>query len=246
VRAEIRSPWDVPSRGAAEIDYKIDADRMLKIVPEDRGFTAKIREIPSKTEIAAVVGRVDDSLFNAVEDAGESAELAMRMAQIFGYDLDFYTDPRKGDTFRIVLEKKKYANGQTAGYGKILARNTKMPGKSIKRCSFTIRRPARILFGRRQVAAESVSSIAAEIRCAGDVAFQQGAFPSDSQNLPATYGDGLWRASGDAGADDWERPGGIRGAEGRGRQSGASGAFEWLRNDVSAFVADVRAPGRAH
>jgi murein DD-endopeptidase MepM/ murein hydrolase activator NlpD len=104
-----------------EIDYKIDPDRMLKIVPEDRGFTAQIRGIPSKTEIAAVVGHVDDSLFNAVEDAGESAELAMRLAQIFGYDLDFYTDPRKGDAFRIILEKKKYANGKTAAYGRILA-----------------------------------------------------------------------------------------------------------------------------
>ncbi len=119
-----------------EIDYKIDADRMLKIVPEDRGFTAQIREIPSKMEIAAVVGRVDDSLFNAVEDTGESAELAMRIAQIFGYDLDFYTDPRKGDTFRIVLEKKKYANGQTAGYGKILAAEYENAGKKYQALLF--------------------------------------------------------------------------------------------------------------
>ena len=119
-----------------EIDYKIDADRMLKIVPEDRGFTAEIREIPSRMEIAAVVGRVDDSLFNAVEDTGESAELAMRIAQIFGYDLDFYTDPRKGDTFRIVLEKKKYANGQTAGYGKILAAEYENAGKKYQALLF--------------------------------------------------------------------------------------------------------------
>jgi murein DD-endopeptidase MepM/ murein hydrolase activator NlpD len=119
-----------------EIDYKIDADRMLKIVPKERGFTAQIREIPSRMEIAAVVGRVDDSLFNAVEDAGESAELAMHMAQIFGYDLDFYTDPRKGDTFRIVLEKKKYANGQTAGYGKILAAEYENAGKKYQALLF--------------------------------------------------------------------------------------------------------------
>jgi murein DD-endopeptidase MepM/ murein hydrolase activator NlpD len=104
-----------------EIDYKIDPDRMLKIVPQNNGFSAQVREIPSKLEIAAVTGQVSDSLFNAVEEAGESAELAMRLSQIFGYDLDFYTDPRKGDTFRIVLEKKKYSSGQTAGYGKILA-----------------------------------------------------------------------------------------------------------------------------
>jgi murein DD-endopeptidase MepM/ murein hydrolase activator NlpD len=119
-----------------EINYKIDADRMLKIVPEERGFTAQIREIPSRVEIAAVVGRVDDSLFNAVEDAGESAELAMHMAQIFGYDLDFYTDPRSGDTFRIVLEKKKYANGQIAGYGKILAAEYENAGKKYQALLF--------------------------------------------------------------------------------------------------------------
>jgi murein DD-endopeptidase MepM/ murein hydrolase activator NlpD len=104
-----------------EIDYKIDTDRMLKIVPLDNGFSAQVKEIPTKMEVAVVSGRVEDSLFNAVESAGESAELAMRLAQIFGYDLDFYTDPRKGDIFRIVLEKKKFANGQTAGYGKIFA-----------------------------------------------------------------------------------------------------------------------------
>jgi murein DD-endopeptidase MepM/ murein hydrolase activator NlpD len=119
-----------------EIDYKIDTDRMLKIVPEERGFTARISEIPSKTEIVAVTGRVDDSLFNAVEDAGESAELALRLAQIFGYDLDFYTDPRQGDTFRMVLEKKKYLNGQTAGYGKIFAAEYENAGKKYQALLF--------------------------------------------------------------------------------------------------------------
>lgn len=119
-----------------EIDYKIDSDRMLKIVPEDKGFSAQVKEIPSKTEVAVVTGRVDDSLFNAVEDTGESAELAMRLAQIFGYDLDFYTDPRKGDTFRIVLQKRKYANGQLAGYGKILAAEYENAGKKYQALLF--------------------------------------------------------------------------------------------------------------
>ena len=119
-----------------EIDYKIDTDRMLRIVPEERGFSAQIREIPSKTEITAVTGHLEDSLFNAVEDAGETAELAMRLAQIFGYDLDFYTDPRRGDTFRIVLEKKKYSNGQTAGYGKILAAEYQNAGKKYQALLF--------------------------------------------------------------------------------------------------------------
>jgi murein DD-endopeptidase MepM/ murein hydrolase activator NlpD len=104
-----------------EINYKIDADRMLRIVPSSPGFSAEVKNIATHMEVESVGGKLDDSLFNAVEDAGESAEIAMRLAQIFGYDLDFYTDPRKGDTFRIVLEKKKYINGGAAGYGRILA-----------------------------------------------------------------------------------------------------------------------------
>jgi murein DD-endopeptidase MepM/ murein hydrolase activator NlpD len=104
-----------------QIDYKIDAERMLHIVPQPQGFSAEVQAIPTRTEIAVVSGRLEDSLFNAVEEAGESPEIAMRLAQIFGYDLDFYTDPRRGDTFRMVLEKKKYDHGETAGYGKILA-----------------------------------------------------------------------------------------------------------------------------
>jgi len=103
------------------IDYKIDAERMLHLVPQAQGFSAEVQEIPTRTEVDVVSGRLDDSLFNAVEDAGESPEIAMRLAQIFGYDLDFYADPRRGDTFRVILEKKKYEHGETAAYGRILA-----------------------------------------------------------------------------------------------------------------------------
>ena len=119
-----------------EIDYQIDADRMLRIVPAEGGFSAEVRDIPSKVETAAVTGRIEDSLFNAVEQQGETPELALRLAQIFGYDLDFSTDPRQGDTFRIILEKRRYANGQKAGYGRILAAEYASGGKKYQALLF--------------------------------------------------------------------------------------------------------------
>jgi murein DD-endopeptidase MepM/ murein hydrolase activator NlpD len=120
-----------------EIGYRIDPERMLKIAPTvDGGFSAEVKAIPSKTEVATISGRINDSLFNAVAQAGESPELAMRLAQIFGYDLDFYNDPRKGDTFRVVLEKKKYADGKSAGYGKILAAEYNNGGKKYQALLF--------------------------------------------------------------------------------------------------------------
>jgi murein DD-endopeptidase MepM/ murein hydrolase activator NlpD len=119
-----------------DISYKIDADRMLHIVSATDGFIAEVQRIPSHIEVRTIRGRLDDSLFNAVEDAGGSAEVAMRLAQIFGYDLDFYTDPRKGDVFSIVLEKKTYTNGETASYGSILAAEYDNGGKQYQALLF--------------------------------------------------------------------------------------------------------------
>jgi murein DD-endopeptidase MepM/ murein hydrolase activator NlpD len=103
------------------VRYQIDADRQLSIQPRDAGFQAEIEQIPSKFETRTITGTVNDSLFGAVENAGETAELAMRISQIFGWDLDFYTDTRRGDTFKVVVEKKSYLDGKSAGYGRIFA-----------------------------------------------------------------------------------------------------------------------------
>lgn len=102
------------------VQYQIDNDRMLSIKPQNGNFQAEIRTIPSTSETARVQGVIEDSLFNAVQVSGEAPELALRLADIFGWDLDFYTDPQKGDVFRVVVEKKKYPGGQVV-YGKILA-----------------------------------------------------------------------------------------------------------------------------
>jgi murein DD-endopeptidase MepM/ murein hydrolase activator NlpD len=103
------------------VRYRIDADRVLYIRPQGDDFHAEVRTIPSETEEVGVVGQVNGSLFNAVLDAGERPELAMRLAEIFGWDLDFYTDPRPGDTFRVVVEKKTLESGEVVSYGRILA-----------------------------------------------------------------------------------------------------------------------------
>jgi murein DD-endopeptidase MepM/ murein hydrolase activator NlpD len=104
-----------------EVRYRIDADRVLYIRPQGNDFHAEVQTIPSETEEVGVTGQVNGSLFNAVLDAGERPELAMRLAEIFGWDLDFYTDPRPGDTFRVVVEKKTLESGEVASYGRILA-----------------------------------------------------------------------------------------------------------------------------
>ena len=105
----------------AELHYQIDPERILSVVRRDGEFRAEVETIPTTVDTEPVAGKVDGSLFEAVTQAGEAPELAMRIADIFSWDLDFYTDPRPGDTFRVVVEKRKSATGQTIAYGKILA-----------------------------------------------------------------------------------------------------------------------------
>lgn len=104
-----------------EVRYQIDAERFLSIEPRGDDFHSAIETIPSQTATTGVGGEVQDSLFQSVIDAGERPELALRLAAIFGWDLDFYTDPRPGDAFRVVVEKKTLASGETVAYGRIFA-----------------------------------------------------------------------------------------------------------------------------
>lgn len=104
-----------------EVRYRIDPDRVLVVSRKGDDFHSEVQTIASRTDTVGVHGRIRDSLFASITDAGEKPELAMRLADIFGWDLDFYTDPRPGDTFRVAVEKKILADGEVAGYGRILS-----------------------------------------------------------------------------------------------------------------------------
>lgn len=120
----------------AELSYQIDPERILSVVFRDGTFHAEVERIPSVTETDGVSGKVQGSLFEAVTHAGESPELAMRIADIFSWDLDFYTDPRPGDRFRVVVERKRIAGGQTIAYGRILAAEYDNEGRAYRAVLF--------------------------------------------------------------------------------------------------------------
>jgi murein DD-endopeptidase MepM/ murein hydrolase activator NlpD len=101
--------------------YRMDRDRELVVVRKGDKFEATAKAVPSTIETKTAQGQITSSLFEAVIEAGEHPELAVRLADIFAWDLDFYTDPRPGDTFRLVFEKITYGNGESPSYGKIFA-----------------------------------------------------------------------------------------------------------------------------
>ncbi|MGH9487579.1 MAG: peptidoglycan DD-metalloendopeptidase family protein [Terriglobales bacterium] len=107
--------------------YQVDGDHQLWLRAKPAAvaggapvWAASIEAIPFTTRLVGVCGEVQSSLFQAVEDAGAQDELAVKMAGIFGWDLDFYTDTRQGDEFKVLVEEH-FREGKFAGYGQIVA-----------------------------------------------------------------------------------------------------------------------------
>ncbi len=101
-------------------EYDIDRNEQLIISREAETFSIEKIPIPYTTETARVRGTIDSSLFEAVTRTGESDVLAMNLADIFAWDIDFILDIRQGDSFQALVEKR-FREGQPAGYGRILA-----------------------------------------------------------------------------------------------------------------------------
>lgn len=78
------------------------------------------RKIEVRTERAVVNGVLRSSLYESMKSIGERPSLAILLADVLAWDIDFYREPRTGDRFRIVVEKKMH-KGRMLGYGKILA-----------------------------------------------------------------------------------------------------------------------------
>jgi murein DD-endopeptidase MepM/ murein hydrolase activator NlpD len=117
-------------------EYDIDKEEQLFIFRNPDGFLIEKKEIPYAIESQLITGTIETSLFEAVTAAGEDEVLAMNLAEIFGWDIDFILDIRKGDSFKVLVEKR-FREGRPAGYGRILSAEFINQGKSFQAILFT-------------------------------------------------------------------------------------------------------------
>lgn len=102
------------------LEYRRGPVEEILVRREAEGWIASHREFEIQTEKVLVTGVLDSSLSEAVVAAGERADLALAFADVLAWDVDFYLDPRRGDEFQILVEKRTH-QGRIIGYGEILA-----------------------------------------------------------------------------------------------------------------------------
>jgi murein DD-endopeptidase MepM/ murein hydrolase activator NlpD len=118
-----------------EFEYQIDSDRFLRILSRapsgPPSLDAEVVAYEKHTTTAAIRGRIDadhPSVIAAMDEAGESVQLAMAVAEIFGGQIDFESDLQPGDTFEVLFEKAT-VDGEFAGYGAVLGARFRADGR---------------------------------------------------------------------------------------------------------------------
>ena len=70
--------------------------------------------------VKSIKGKIESSLWESMINQCESPELILKFTEVFEWDIDFLTEPRKGDSFRLIFEEY-HKEGKFVKQGDILA-----------------------------------------------------------------------------------------------------------------------------
>ena len=93
---------------------------LLTIERRDGRFVAEAAPAPVELRWAMASGEIESSLFAAADESGMPDAVTLQLADIFGGDIDFYHDLKRGDRFAVVYEVR-YLNGEAIGAGRVVA-----------------------------------------------------------------------------------------------------------------------------
>lgn len=102
-----------------------------RITRQDGEFTLDQPKDILETRVVMRSGQIQSSLFAAMDTASIPDSVAEKMAEIFGTQLDFRDDLRKGDTFSVTYQINT-RNGEPVGSGKVLSAEYVNAGKAYR------------------------------------------------------------------------------------------------------------------
>lgn len=115
-------------------------DRVLTITRQADRFMAAETSLPTETRMMTQAAEIRSSLFAAADAADIPDAVATQLADLFGGDIDFLHDLRKGDRFTVIYESITYL-GRPVRSGRILAAEFINAGRSYRAAWFADDRP---------------------------------------------------------------------------------------------------------
>ena len=127
---------EVGAEGApVSVSFLSARDTLVQIAPEGDGFRVNEERAALYTQLAMKSSVVRSSLFAASDAAGIPDSVAIQLADVFGGDIDFHRDLRKGDQFTVVYELHHLA-GRPVRAGRVLAAEFVNQGRAYRAVHF--------------------------------------------------------------------------------------------------------------
>jgi murein DD-endopeptidase MepM/ murein hydrolase activator NlpD len=128
-----------------EFRYEIDADSFLRVVfrnPPDvsvAAFDVEVVPLPKEYQIEAVSAQISaetPSLIGAFAATGQTIQLPLQVAEIFGGEVDFNSELQRGDRVDVLFERAM-RNGAFVGYGEVKAAVLDRGGRRVSAIRYT-------------------------------------------------------------------------------------------------------------
>ncbi|WP_150306027.1 peptidoglycan DD-metalloendopeptidase family protein [Pseudomonas saliphila] len=118
------------------IRSKINDLETIRLEREGDTFAFTSDSVKPEVRTRFAKGEISSSLFLSAQQAGLSHNLTMQMANIFGYDVDFAREIRKGDAFEVLFEEL-HVGEKRVGTNNILAARFTNRGKIFTAVRYT-------------------------------------------------------------------------------------------------------------
>jgi murein DD-endopeptidase MepM/ murein hydrolase activator NlpD len=102
------------------LERKLSDSETLKVTRDENGFNSDVLENPLEIRTRTGSATIHSSLFQAAADAELDDRVAIELADIFQYDIDFVLDIQPEDRFTVVYEEV-FQDGTLLRTGNILA-----------------------------------------------------------------------------------------------------------------------------
>lgn len=126
VHAEVRDDG-----GLLSLTYTSARETLASVDRDGDAFKSSESRLTLSPHTVLKSGTIRSSLFAAADGAGLPDAVAMQMADVFGGDIDFHRDLRKGDRFSVAYEVF-YHDGLQVRPGRLLAAEFVNAGKSYR------------------------------------------------------------------------------------------------------------------
>ena len=108
------------SQRLEKVRYQNMQGQVLATTRTEQGWTTSRYAKPVVVTSALARGAIKDSLYQSAVDENIDFELALALADIFAWDIDFFVDLRSGDHYSF-LYGQRFREGKLVGNGRIVA-----------------------------------------------------------------------------------------------------------------------------